>query len=139
MNLIYNGMPAAELAGAEWQKSQLSSSQGNCMEFAPLPEQPSRGAQLEIPERAGPDLHPGRGRSADPGCEGRRVRQPRRLSVVARHCCRGSRGGRSGAERGEGEDPGHQVGPGPSPASGALDRDLGSRLCRYRGLRPTAA
>ena len=37
MNLIYNGMPAAELAGAEWQKSHLSSSQGNCMEFAPLP------------------------------------------------------------------------------------------------------
>jgi hypothetical protein len=37
MNLIYNGMPASLLAGAEWQKGQASSSQGNCMELAPLP------------------------------------------------------------------------------------------------------
>lgn len=37
MNLIYNGMPASLLAGAEWQKSAVSSSQGNCMEFAQLP------------------------------------------------------------------------------------------------------
>ncbi|MCI0686843.1 MAG: DUF397 domain-containing protein [Sporichthyaceae bacterium] len=37
MNLIYNGMPASQLAAAEWQKSTLSTSQGNCMEFARLP------------------------------------------------------------------------------------------------------
>ena len=33
----YNGMPAAELAGARWRKSGRSSAQGNCVELAALP------------------------------------------------------------------------------------------------------
>jgi hypothetical protein len=32
--MIYNGMSAAVLKGAAWQKSQRSNSQGNCVEFA---------------------------------------------------------------------------------------------------------
>ena len=38
MNKIHNGMPANELFGAVWQKSRRSNSQGNCVEFAGLPE-----------------------------------------------------------------------------------------------------
>ncbi|MCW2941965.1 MAG: hypothetical protein JWN00_4950 [Actinomycetia bacterium] len=34
----YNGIPAAELSGARWQKSGRSNSQGNCVEMAELPE-----------------------------------------------------------------------------------------------------
>jgi Domain of unknown function (DUF397) len=32
----YNGMPAAELRGARWRKSDRSSAQGNCVETAKL-------------------------------------------------------------------------------------------------------
>ena len=32
----YNGMPAAELAGAVWRKSSSSNSQGACVELARL-------------------------------------------------------------------------------------------------------
>ena len=34
----YNGMPAADLAGVAWRKSSHSNSQGNCVEFAALPD-----------------------------------------------------------------------------------------------------
>jgi hypothetical protein len=33
----YNGVPAADLAGARWRKSGRSSAQGNCVELARLP------------------------------------------------------------------------------------------------------
>jgi Domain of unknown function (DUF397) len=32
----YNGMPAAELSGADWRKSSASNSQGACVELAKL-------------------------------------------------------------------------------------------------------
>lgn len=32
-----NGMPAADLRGAQWLKSRRSNSQGNCVEIAELP------------------------------------------------------------------------------------------------------
>jgi Domain of unknown function (DUF397) len=32
----YNGMPAAELSGAEWRKSTVSNSQGACVEMTRL-------------------------------------------------------------------------------------------------------
>jgi uncharacterized protein DUF397 len=34
----YNGMPAEDLAGIAWRKSSHSNSQGNCVEFAQLPD-----------------------------------------------------------------------------------------------------
>lgn len=34
---ISNGMPADQLGGLRWQKSQRSNSQGNCAEMAELP------------------------------------------------------------------------------------------------------
>jgi hypothetical protein len=38
MQLIYNGMPAAELDGVRWQKSSFSGSgNNNCVEMAQLP------------------------------------------------------------------------------------------------------
>ncbi len=37
MDTTYNGMPAAELLEATWQKSRSSGSQGNCVEMALLP------------------------------------------------------------------------------------------------------
>ncbi|MCT9091294.1 DUF397 domain-containing protein [Streptomyces sp. ASQP_92] len=37
MHHAYNGMAAAELQGAAWQKSRHSNSQGSCVEFAKLP------------------------------------------------------------------------------------------------------
>ncbi len=37
MSEIHNGMPAASLRGATWQKSQRSNSMGNCVEMAKLP------------------------------------------------------------------------------------------------------
>ncbi|MHA6759063.1 DUF397 domain-containing protein [Streptacidiphilus sp. PAMC 29251] len=36
MRRMYNGMAATEIDGAVWQKSRLSNSQGDCVEFAPL-------------------------------------------------------------------------------------------------------
>lgn len=36
MNHVYNGIPATELDVAHWQKSQLSNSQGDCVEMARL-------------------------------------------------------------------------------------------------------
>ena len=33
---IFNGMPAADLRGAEWRKSSFSGAQGNCVEVARL-------------------------------------------------------------------------------------------------------
>ncbi|PRX01764.1 UNVERIFIED_ORG: uncharacterized protein DUF397 [Actinomadura viridilutea] len=33
----YNGMSAAKLHGARWQKARRSNSQGNCVEIAELP------------------------------------------------------------------------------------------------------
>jgi len=33
-----NGIAATELIGAAWRKSSYSNSQGNCVEFAPLPD-----------------------------------------------------------------------------------------------------
>ena len=33
-----NGIPATELVGASWRKSSYSNSQGNCVEFAALPD-----------------------------------------------------------------------------------------------------
>jgi Domain of unknown function (DUF397) len=33
---IFNGMPAAQLAGASWRKSSISNSQGACVELARL-------------------------------------------------------------------------------------------------------
>ncbi len=36
MRRTYNGMPATEIAGAVWQKSRLSNSQGQCVELARL-------------------------------------------------------------------------------------------------------
>lgn len=38
MDRVYNGMPATELPTVRWQKSRLSNSQGNCVEFAKLPD-----------------------------------------------------------------------------------------------------
>jgi len=37
MRDTYNGMPATELAGVTWTKSQRSNSQGACVEVADLP------------------------------------------------------------------------------------------------------
>jgi hypothetical protein len=37
-NTPANGMPATELVGASWRKSSYSNSQGNCVEFAALPD-----------------------------------------------------------------------------------------------------
>ena len=34
MHTIYNGIPAGELNGATWRKSQRSNSQGACVELA---------------------------------------------------------------------------------------------------------
>ena len=36
-NYYDNGMPAAQLQGAQWLKSRRSNSQGNCVEIAELP------------------------------------------------------------------------------------------------------
>ncbi len=38
MHHTYNGMAAADLEGVRWQKSRHSNSQGNCVEFAALPD-----------------------------------------------------------------------------------------------------
>jgi hypothetical protein len=38
MSEIYNGMPATDLNGVTWQKSQRSNSQGACVEMAPMPD-----------------------------------------------------------------------------------------------------
>ncbi|MFC8454235.1 DUF397 domain-containing protein [Kitasatospora sp. NPDC057223] len=38
MHHTYNGMAAADLQGVLWQKSRHSNSQGNCVEFAALPD-----------------------------------------------------------------------------------------------------
>lgn len=38
MNQTYNGMPAADLTQVAWRKSRHSNSQGNCVEFAELPD-----------------------------------------------------------------------------------------------------
>ncbi|MBG0829211.1 DUF397 domain-containing protein [Planomonospora sp. ID67723] len=38
MEQTYNGMPATDLAGADWRKSRYSNSQGNCVELAELPD-----------------------------------------------------------------------------------------------------
>ncbi|GAA2906300.1 hypothetical protein FHS43_003291 [Streptosporangium becharense] len=38
MEKTYNGMPAADLAGASWRKSRYSNSTGNCVELAELPD-----------------------------------------------------------------------------------------------------
>ncbi|MGH8931872.1 MAG: DUF397 domain-containing protein [Egibacteraceae bacterium] len=37
MNQAYNGISAAALSQAKWQKSRLSKSNGNCVEMATLP------------------------------------------------------------------------------------------------------
>jgi hypothetical protein len=37
MVVTYNGMPAAELGGVRWQKSQHSNPNGECVELAALP------------------------------------------------------------------------------------------------------
>ena len=37
MSHTYNGMPAAELSGVTWQKSQYSNPNGACVEVATLP------------------------------------------------------------------------------------------------------
>ncbi|MBC6460518.1 DUF397 domain-containing protein [Actinomadura sp. HBU206391] len=37
MHKTYNGMPAAKLHEARWQKAHRSNSQGNCVEIAELP------------------------------------------------------------------------------------------------------
>ncbi len=34
MHAVYNGIPAGELSGAAWRKSQRSNSQGACVEIA---------------------------------------------------------------------------------------------------------
>lgn len=36
MDQVFNGMPAAELAGVSWMKSRRSNSTGNCVELAKL-------------------------------------------------------------------------------------------------------
>ncbi|MFC5910183.1 DUF397 domain-containing protein [Streptacidiphilus monticola] len=36
MGRVYNGIPATELEGVVWQKSELSNSQGDCVELARL-------------------------------------------------------------------------------------------------------
>ncbi|GGO84675.1 DUF397 domain-containing protein [Wenjunlia tyrosinilytica] len=38
MRPTYNGMAATDLRGVVWQKSRRSNSQGNCVEFAKLPD-----------------------------------------------------------------------------------------------------
>ncbi len=38
MRDTYNGMPATELSGVTWKKSQRSNSQGACVEVADLPD-----------------------------------------------------------------------------------------------------
>jgi Domain of unknown function (DUF397) len=38
MTHVINGMPAAQLHGVTWQKSQRSNPSGNCVECAPLPD-----------------------------------------------------------------------------------------------------
>lgn len=38
MDQVYNGMSAAELPAIRWRKSRYSTSQGNCVEFARLPD-----------------------------------------------------------------------------------------------------
>jgi hypothetical protein len=35
---VRNGVPAAELGGAQWRKSSLSNPSGNCVELAELPD-----------------------------------------------------------------------------------------------------
>ncbi|ASU84719.1 DUF397 domain-containing protein [Nocardiopsis gilva YIM 90087] len=37
MQQAYNGIPAADLNGAEWLKSSLSNPDGNCVELSRLP------------------------------------------------------------------------------------------------------
>ena len=37
MSHTYNGMPASELSGVTWQKSQYSNPNGACVEVATLP------------------------------------------------------------------------------------------------------
>jgi hypothetical protein len=44
MATTYNGMPAAELAVATWQKSGRSNPSGNCVELAQLPG----GAEIAV-------------------------------------------------------------------------------------------
>ena len=38
MSHTYNGMPAADLPGVTWQKSQYSNPNGACVEVATLPD-----------------------------------------------------------------------------------------------------
>lgn len=38
MDQLYNGIPASELPATRWRKSRYSTSQGNCVEFARLPD-----------------------------------------------------------------------------------------------------
>jgi hypothetical protein len=50
MPSTYNGMPAAELHAARWQKSRRSNSQGNCVELAQLP-----GGEVAVRNSRHPD------------------------------------------------------------------------------------
>ena len=50
MHHPYNGMAAAELQGAVWQKSEHSNSQGSCVEFARLP-----GGEVAVRNSRHPD------------------------------------------------------------------------------------
>ncbi|MFJ4922297.1 DUF397 domain-containing protein [Streptomyces sp. NPDC088725] len=50
MHHVYNGMAAAELHDAVWQKSRHSNSQGSCVEFAKLP-----GGEVAVRNSRHPD------------------------------------------------------------------------------------
>ena len=44
MHRVQNGMPSVQLLGVSWRKSRRSGPQGNCVEFAELPD----GAQVAV-------------------------------------------------------------------------------------------